>query len=135
MVGAQFDPSHLIWQGIDPVIAVEQLKGAIHHIHMKDLQINSLVRSRNGVIDTKPFGDESNWAWTFRSVGYGHDIGFWKDFVTAIQLAGYDGVLCIEQEDRCFSASEDLRRSLAVVKELVVRDSKRFRWWGPAQTV
>ena len=134
-IGADLDPSHLIWQGIDPALAVEQLAGAIYHIHMKDVQINPLNKARNGVIDAKPFGDEINRPWTFRSVGYGHEVGLWKNFVTALRRAEYDGVLCIEQEDSLFSAAEGLDRSLELVRQLVVRDPQRLQWWPPTQSV
>ena len=117
-IGADLDISHLIWQGIDPVLAVEQLAGAIYHIHMKDVQTSEWNIARNGVIDAKPFGDEANRPWTFRSVGYGHDVIMWKNFVTALRRADYDGVLCVEQEDSTFSAAEGLDRSLDLVRQL-----------------
>ncbi len=76
---------------------------AVFHVQMKDNKINTVTKNRNGVIDTKPFGDEARRTWTFRTVGYGHDVSFWKDFVSALRLVGYDGVLSIEQEKiACF---------------------------------
>ena len=102
---------------------------------MKDNKINTVTKNRNGVIDTKPFADEAHRTWTFRTVGYGHDVRFWKDFVSALRLVGYDGVLSIEQEDSLFSATESFHKSLAFVKDLVVRDPDRAAWWPPTQSV
>lgn len=82
-IGANFDPSHLIWQGIDPCAAVRALEGAIWHVHAKDTNIqqwNSLI---NGVLDTKHYGDEINRSWLFRTVGYGSSRQFWCDLVSA----------------------------------------------------
>ena len=134
-VGAAVDPSHIVWQGMNPADAVLQLGNAVFHVQMKDNKINTVTRNRNGVIDTKPFGDEAHRTWTFRTVGYGHDVGFWKDFVSALRLVGYDGVLSIEQEDSLFSASEGFQKSLAFVKDLIVRDPDRSAWWPPTQSV
>ena len=134
-IGAVVDPSHIVWQGMNPADAVKQLGDAVFHVQMKDNKIDPATKNRNGVIDTKPFGDEAHRTWTFRTVGYGHDIGFWKDFVSALRLVGYDGVLSIEQEDSLFSAREGFHKSLAFVKDLVVRDPDRAVWWPPTQSV
>ncbi len=70
-IGANFDPSHLIWQGIDPCAAVRALQGAIWHVHAKDTSIQKWNSSINGVLDTKHYRDELNRSWLFRTVGYG----------------------------------------------------------------
>ena len=57
-----------------------------------------------------------------------------NDFVSALRLVGYDGVLSIEQEDSLFSATEGFHKSLAFVKDLVVRDPDRAAWWPPTQS-
>ena len=133
-VGADVDPSHVIWQGVDPAIMVAQLGDAVFHVQMKDVKLDPLITSRNGVLDAKPFGDEAHRAWTFRTIGYGHDVAFWKAFVSALRTVGYDGVLCIEQEDSLLSAREGFEKSLALAKELVVRDPEGSQWWPPTQS-
>src|SRR5208282_4184845 len=57
-VGCNFDPSHLFWQGIDPIAAVRVLEGAIFHVHAKDTQLYPINLQRAGVLDTKPYTDE-----------------------------------------------------------------------------
>ena len=95
-IGANFDPSHLWWQGIDPIAAVRQLgrEGALFHVHAKDTRIDPSNSGRNGNLDTKSYGDiNAVRSWVFRSVGYGHTLGWWKDFCSALRMAGYDFVL------------------------------------------
>ena len=69
-VGCNFDPSHLFWQGIDPCLAVRKLGDAIFHVHAKDTRVYETNSRVNGVLDTKPYGDEANRSWMFRTVGY-----------------------------------------------------------------
>ena len=109
-IGANFDPSHFVWQGIDPLAAVRTLgkAGAIFHVHAKDVYLDRANISVNGVLDTKHYGRFAERSWSFRSVGYGQDEKFWRDFVSALRIAGYDGVLSIEHED---GLAVDRRRS------------------------
>ena len=55
VIGANFDPSHLIWQGMDPVAAIRELAGAIYHVHAKDTKIDKYNTAKNGVLDTKHY--------------------------------------------------------------------------------
>src|SRR5258707_228916 len=71
-VGVNFDPSHLFWQGIDPLAAVRQLGKSIYHVHAKDTMLWQGNINSTGVLDTKPYTDELHRAWIFRTVGYGH---------------------------------------------------------------
>ena len=124
VIGANFDPSHLIWQGMDPVAAIRELKGAIYHVHAKDTKIDKYNTAKNGVLDTKHYGDELNRAWVFRALGYGHDVSWWKDIVDNLRLVGYDGVLSIEHEDSLMSIDEGLSKALDVLKEAIMHDPK-----------
>ena len=72
-IGANFDPSHLFWQGIDPIAAIRELGPAIYHVHAKDVKIDAINTARNGVLDTKSYLRESERSWIFRTVGWGHD--------------------------------------------------------------
>ncbi|MGL4372252.1 MAG: sugar phosphate isomerase/epimerase family protein, partial [Turicibacter sp.] len=100
-IGANLDPSHLWWQGIDPVAAIKILgaKDAIHHFHAKDTYIDADNVNMHGLLDMQPYGDMKNRSWYFRSVGCGHDLGVWSDIVSALRLYGYDYVMSIEHED------------------------------------
>jgi sugar phosphate isomerase/epimerase len=128
-IGANFDPSHLFWQGIDPIVAVRALGDAIFHVHAKDTMIYRTNCERNGVLDTKPYTDEINRSWIFRAVGYGHGCEFWNDFVSTLRMAGYDGTLSIEHEDSLMSSQEGLSKAVEFLKGVVIRQKVQGAWW------
>lgn len=123
-IGANFDPSHLIWQGIQPVAAIRALKGAIYHFHAKDTKIDKINTEKFGVLDTKHYSDEENRSWIFRSVGYGNGLDYWRDIISALRLAGYDKVMSIEHEDSLMTPEEGLRHAVAFLKESIIREPK-----------
>ncbi len=131
-IGANFDPSHLWWQGIDPIAAVRELgqEGALYHVHAKDTKIDPYNSGRNGNLDTKSYGDIMNRSWVFRSVGYGHSVEWWKDFVSTLRTVGYDYVLSIEHEDGLMSSMEGLRKALGVLKEAVIFEEAGPMFWA-----
>jgi len=129
-IGANFDPSHLFWQGIDPVMAIRSLKGCIWHVHAKDTRVDIYNTSLNGCNDTKPYTDEIHRSWIFRTVGYGHDYAVWKDIVSALRLVGYDHVLSIEHEDSLMSIDEGLKKAVAFLKQVVISEPPPKVWWA-----
>ena len=124
IIGANFDPSHLIWQGIEPVLAIRALKGAIYHFHAKDTKLDKYNTAVNGVLDTKHYTDEERRSWIFRSVGYGNGLDYWRDIISALRLAGYDKVMSIEHEDSLMTAEEGLSHAVEFLKESIIRDPK-----------
>ncbi len=128
-LGVNFDPSHLFWQGMDPLVCVRELKDAIYHVHMKDTWLDKPNINRNGVLDTKPYTDEVNRSWIFRTVGYGHGPEFWRSLVSELRLAGYDGVLSIEHEDSLMSINEGFTRAVEFLKDTVIRETPGEAWW------
>lgn len=124
VIGANFDPSHLIWQGIDPVAAIRALKGAIYHVHAKDTKIDKYNTAVNGVLDTKHYGRELERSWVFRTVGYGNNESYWRDLVSNLRLCGYDRVLSIEHEDSVMSIDEGLRKAVSFLKDIVIYEEK-----------
>ncbi|MFZ0633566.1 MAG: sugar phosphate isomerase/epimerase [Acidobacteriaceae bacterium] len=128
-VGCNFDPSHLFWQNIDPIAAVRILGHAIFHVHAKDTQLYPANLSRTGVLDTKPYTDERNRGWLFRTCGYGHGAEWWKEFVSTLRMFGYDHVLSIEHEDSLLSAEEGLRKAAEFLNNLVLREQPGAAWW------
>jgi sugar phosphate isomerase/epimerase len=54
--------------------------------------------------------------WAYRTLGYGHDVQFWADFVSALRSVGYDGVLSIEHEDPLMDSEEAIGRAVALLK-------------------
>ena len=129
-LGANFDPSHLFWQGMDPIACVRKLGKAIFHVHAKDSKVDPFNTAVNGVLDTKHYGDEINRSWVFRTCGYGHTMGWWKDFVSTLRMAGYDGVVSIEHEDSLMSASEGLSKAVAFFKEVLIYEKPGAMTWA-----
>ncbi len=131
-IGANFDPSHLWWQGIDPIAAVRELgaKGALYHVHAKDTRIDPYNSARNGNLDTKSYGDILERSWVFRSVGYGHSLEWWKDFVSNLRMVGYDHVLSIEHEDGLMSPMEGLSKAIDVLKQAVIFQEAGSMFWA-----
>ena len=123
-LGANFDPSHLIWQGIDPVAAIRALEGAIYHFHAKDTKLDKYNVAKFGVLDTKRYQDEAHRSWIFRSVGYGNGLDYWRDIISALRLVGYDKVMSIEHEDSLMTPEEGLRHAVEFLKQSIIKDPK-----------
>lgn len=130
MLGANFDPSHLFWQGIDPVSAIRYLGDAIYFFHAKDTKIDELNTGRTGVLDTKHYSDEIHRSWVFRSVGYGHDMQLWKDIVSNLRMVGYDDVMSIEHEDSLMSGNEGLQKAISFLKQVMTFEDRGGMYWA-----
>jgi sugar phosphate isomerase/epimerase len=130
-IGANFDPSHLFWQGIDPVAAIRVLgsEGAIFHAHAKDTFVDRDNVRANGVLDTKSYEDVAARSWTFRTVGFGHGEESWREIVSALRIAGYDHVLSIEHEDILASRDEGLAKAVELLRRVMFRDPPDEAWW------
>jgi sugar phosphate isomerase/epimerase len=128
-VGCNFDPSHMFWQGIDPIAAIRLLGDAVFHVHAKDTQIYSVNLPLTGVLDTKPYTEERRRSWIFRTCGYGHGAEWWKEFVSTLRMYGYDNVLSIEHEDSLLSAEEGLTKAASFLNDLIVREQPGAAWW------
>ena len=128
-IGVNYDPSHMFWQGIDPIKAIRILGDAIYHVHAKDTQIYDANLPLTGVLDTKKYTDERNRGWIFRTVGYGHDAGWWREFVSTLRMFGYDGVLSIEHEDSLMSGDEGLAKAAEFLNGIVIREQAGAAWW------
>ena len=128
--GANFDPSHLIWQGNDIVASVRELRGAIYHFHAKDTRMDAINTARKGVLDVVPYGDELNRSWIFRTVGYGNGQEFWKDVISTLRMTGYDDIISIEHEDSLMSVEEGLKKAVSMVKEVIISQKPAAMWWA-----
>ena len=129
-IGANFDPSHLIWQGIDPVRAIMELKDCIYHFHAKDTKIDKYNTAVNGVLDCKHYSEVADRAWVFRTIGYGHDVAYWKDIVSALRTIDYDYVMSIEHEDSLIAPTEGLQKAIKALKEAMTFEEKGEMWWA-----
>jgi sugar phosphate isomerase/epimerase len=134
-VGAEMDPSHLFWQGIEPIEAVNHLGGLVYNAAAKDTRINAAARV-NGVLDDR-FGRvrkndpdalglggaytlsrwPSNSSWDFVAVGRGHDVAWWREFLQALERIDPDMAVNIEHEDQELDQMEGLRSAAQTLLE------------------
>ena len=130
VLGCNFDPSHLFWNGVDAVAAIRKLAGAIYHVHGKDCYVDNLNIAVNGCNDNKPYDQILNRAWTFRSIGYGHGAQVWKDIISALRLVGYDYVVSIEHEDALMSTDEGLAKGVAMLQQANIFEQPGEMFWA-----
>ncbi len=105
-LGINFDPSHLIWQGVDPAVFLFDFADRVYHVHIKDTKVN--LNGRNGILGSHiTFGDQRR-GWNFVSPGHG-DVDF-DNIIRVLNQKGYAGPLSIEWEDsgmeRVFGGTE-----------------------------
>jgi sugar phosphate isomerase/epimerase len=124
--GFNFDPSHLIWQGIDPVVFIKLLGKRIYHAHAKDGEVQEDEVRRSGVL--------SGGSWTrpdrgfrFRVPGWG-DVN-WKRVMSALAGAGYDYVLSFEHEDPVMSPEDGCEKAISFLRPLVIGKPLASPWW------
>ena len=121
-VGANYDPSHPLWMGADPLAAVRALGSAIYYVHAKDTRIEPLAAGRDGILETRPFAAAAERSWNYVTLGYGHDETWWRQFCAALRMAGYDDVLSIEHEDAIVAPLEGVRRSVELLRRVAFFD-------------
>lgn len=129
-IGCNFDPSHMIWQQVDVPSAIRALAGSIFHVHAKDCRVDQANTMVNGVLDSKNYTKEIDRSWIFRTVGYGNDALFWKDMISNLRLAGYDGVVSIEHEDSLMTGDEGLKKAIAFLKPLIISEPAGKAYWA-----
>jgi len=131
VVGANLDPSHLMWMGADIPAVIRALGSSIFHVHAKDIRINQPVASRDGLLDTAPMEQAAHRAWNYVTLGLGHPDGtaFWADFVYHLRSVGYDGTLNIEHEDTLVNSIEGVTRAARTLEQVVLVEAPD---WQPA---
>ena len=93
--GFNFDPSHLLWQGIDPAMFIREFSDRIYHVHIKDAQVT--LDGRTGILASHINFGQPNRGWDFRSPGHG-GVDF-EEIIRELNRAGYTGPLSVEWED------------------------------------
>lgn len=112
--GFNFDPSHLVWQGVDPVRFIERFPDRVYHVHMKD--VSTTLNGESGILGSHlQFGDPRR-GWDFRSVGRG-DVDF-DAIIRALNRIGYDGPLSVEWEDAGMDREHGARESCEYVRSI-----------------
>lgn len=131
-IGCNFDPSHMWWQGIDPVAAIKILgkENAIHHFHAKDTYLDQDNINMYGLTDMQQYSEIASRAWTFRTVGMGHDLKVWSDIISALRTYGYNHVVSIEHEDPIMSINEGLTRAVSNLKSVMIKEKPADMWWA-----
>ena len=116
IVGANLDPSHLLWMGADPLAAINHLGPMISHVHAKDTRLNPPVVALTSRLDNgSPTGVASR-AWSYVTLGYGQSLSWWRQFCFQLRVAGYDGWLSIEHEDEILAREEGVQKSIDLLK-------------------
>jgi sugar phosphate isomerase/epimerase len=119
IVGINLDPSHLIAMGADPIASARALKGAIFHIHGKDVRVERGLSAVNGLLETKPVTDCENRTWNYVAVGCGKDLQWWKEFFSVCHMVGYDGIVSLEMEDLTMSVEAGVQTSVNALKQTI----------------
>ena len=127
MIGANFDPSHLIWQGMDPVAALREVGDAVFHFHAKDTRMDEYNKARNGVLSTGKYSGMLDRPWSFCTIGYG--AGNWKEMMATLKMIGYDGPVSIEHEDGLMSIKEGLEKAISFLKSVIIEEQAGAMWW------
>ena len=118
--GFNFDPSHLHWQGVDPVEFIRAFPDRIYHVHMKDAIVT--LNGRSGILSSHlNFGDP-NRGWDFRSLGRG-GINF-EEIIRALNHAGYNGPLSVEWEDSGMDRDHGAKEACEFVKKIDFEPSR-----------
>ncbi len=119
MVGMNLDPSHMFWMGGDPIQAARALSECIYHVHAKDARLERHIVGVDGVLDIKTIDQYTERSWNYVALGYGHDALWWKEFLTVVRMSGYDGVICIEQEDLTMPAIAGVEKAVEFLLDVM----------------
>ncbi|MGE5573881.1 MAG: sugar phosphate isomerase/epimerase family protein [Bacteroidota bacterium] len=118
-LGLNFDPSHLLWQGVTPHIFLRAFADRVYHVHMKDASVNR--DGRAGILGSHlPFGD-SRRGWNFRSLGHG-DVDF-EEIIRALNDMNYSGPLSVEWEDSGMDREFGAKQALDFVRRVDFKPS------------
>ena len=126
-VGVNFDPSHLLWMGADPLACIHELGDAIYHVHAKDTFVNPRPTALSSRLETLHPVSSRERAWNYVTLGYGQDEQWWKQFCYHLRQVGYDDVLSIEHEDVVLARDEGMRKSVALLERCLADAPSDYR--------
>lgn len=95
-LGLAYDPSHLVWEMIDPYTPLLEFKDKIFHVHAKDTAIDRVKLARTGILT------DFSW-WSYRIPGRGELD--WRQLLGQLIAEGYDGTISLEHEDAAYEGS------------------------------
>jgi sugar phosphate isomerase/epimerase len=118
-IGANFDPSHLMWQGMGIPACVRAIGPAVFHVHIKDVMMHPHNQALVGVLDNRPDATFQDRPWNFCTPGFGHDARWWREFFVALRDIGYDDVVSIENEDPYLPGITGVERTVPFLREVM----------------
>ncbi len=118
-IGANFDPSHLLWQGMDIPACVRAIGPAVYHVHIKDVMMHPQNQALVGVLDNRSDVSFRERPWTFCTSGFGHDARWWREFFVALNDIGYDDVASIENEDPYLPGIAGVERTVPFLRAVM----------------
>lgn len=118
-VGLQYDPSHLVWQMMDPIATAREFIDKIYDVHLKDTEVRWDIVKRGGVFPQ----NKAQW-WSYRIPGMGSIK--WSEFFSVLQSAGYQGAMSIEHEDDLYGAAENPGPDFSEPYKVGFRMAKRY---------
>jgi sugar phosphate isomerase/epimerase len=118
--GFNFDPSHLQWQGVDPVEFIRALPDRIFHVHVKDCAVT--LNGRSGILSSHLNLGDPRRGWEFRSPGRG-SVNF-EEIIRALNHIGYNGPLSVEWEDGGMDRDHGAKEACEYVRRLDFEPSK-----------
>lgn len=130
VIGMNFDPSHLWWQGVNPLTFVAAAGEAIQTCHIKDALLDERAIELHGVASDEDYDDWDRRPWAFTTPGFGHSELFWSQLVRALRNVGYDGALSIECEDPFMTPDDTLRHSATLLRRVTPRDPRPAVNWA-----
>jgi sugar phosphate isomerase/epimerase len=130
VVGANLDPSHLIWQGMDLPSVIHYLGDAIYSVHAKESQVVDRVARIDGVLETRDWSRDQERGWNFRTAGYSQSLTWWRDLITALRAVGYEGVLVYEHEDPLLDPIEGLEKGIDFLRRSILEKPRGKLWFA-----
>jgi len=124
--GFNFDPSHLVWQLIDPVVFIHTFGDRIYHMHAKDVEVVQEAVATDGVLSTGPWRRLGR-GMRFRVPGWGNVN--WRRLITALIEVGYDYVMSYEHEDPVMSPEDGVEKNIQFLKPLIIKKPLEKVWW------
>ncbi len=113
-LGFNFDPSHLVWQGVQPHLFIREFADRVYHVHMKDAGVT--LDGKAGILGSHlPFGDLRR-GWNFRSLGHG-SVNF-EEIIRELNAVNYTGPLSVEWEDNGMDREFGAKESVEFVKKM-----------------
>jgi sugar phosphate isomerase/epimerase len=122
-VWVNLDPSHLFWQGADPLLVIECLSGRIGFAHGKDTLIQERQRALNGILDARWPEETRELPWVFSTPGDAHDLTWWSTFVGALEAAGHRGTISIEYEDPYRTPADGIAIAARILSAAILAQS------------